>query len=114
MEMFIMSKAACISVHCFIVREVRYSAGKHEKMLQSYIDARVEELERVVSAYEAAVEEVEQAIDRVEQASASGDPGQRLLHDQGLRQLDNALESAQQIAALVKAVNIALEDAIDA
>jgi hypothetical protein len=83
-------------------------------MLQSYIDARVEELEWIVSAYEAAVEEVEQAIERVEQASASDDPGQRLRHDQGLRQLDNALESAQQIAALVKAVNIDLDDAIDA
>jgi hypothetical protein len=37
-----------------------------------------------------------------------------LQNDQDLRQLDNALESTQQIAALVKAVNIALDDAIDA
>ena len=83
-------------------------------MLQSYIDAWVEELERVASAYEAAVDEVEQALDRVEQTSVSVDPGEQLRHDQYLRELDIALESAQQVAALVKAVNTALDDAIDA
>ncbi|HEX9133023.1 MAG TPA: hypothetical protein VF844_12090, partial [Ktedonobacteraceae bacterium] len=83
-------------------------------MLQSYIDAWVEELERVISAYEAAVDEVEQAMDRVEQTGVSADPGEQLRHDQHLRELDIALESAQQVAALVKAVNAALDDAIDA
>ncbi len=82
-------------------------------MLQSYIDAGVEELERVVSAYEAAVDEVEQAMDRVEQTGVSTDPGEQLRHKQYLRELDIALESAQQVAALVKAVNAALVDAID-
>ena len=81
-------------------------------MLQSYIDAGVEELERVVSAYEAAVDEVEQAMDRVEQTCISDDPVERLRHVQFLRELDMALESAQQVAALVKAVNDALDDAI--
>jgi hypothetical protein len=81
-------------------------------MLQSYIDAGVEELERVVSAYEAAVDEVEQAMDRVEQTGVSDDLVERLRHDQYLRELDMALESAQQVAALVKAVNAALDDAI--
>jgi Protein kinase domain len=90
------------------------SVGNHYKMLQSYIDAWVEELERVVSAYEAAVDEVEQAMDRVEQTSVSADPGEQLRHDQYLRELDIALESAQQVAALVKTVNAALDDAIDA
>lgn len=83
-------------------------------MLQSYIDAWVEELERVVNAYEAAVDEVEQAVDRVEQAGGSDDPDEQLRRDQYLRELDLALESAQQVAALVRAVNSALDDAIDA
>jgi len=92
--------------------EAAYSVGKHSKMLQSYIDAGVEELERVVSAYEAAVDEVEQAVDRVERTGVSDDLVERLRHDQYLRELDMALESAQQVAALVKAVNAALDDAI--
>ncbi len=83
-------------------------------MLQSYIDAWVEELERVVNAYEAAVDEVEQAMDRVEQAGVSVDAGEQLRRDQCLRELDLALESVQQVAALVRAVDTALDDAIDA
>ncbi len=83
-------------------------------MLQSYIDAWIDELERVVSAYEAAVDEVEEAMDRVEQTSVSDDPGEQLRRDRDLRQLDNGLESAQQVAALVEAVNAALDDAINA
>jgi hypothetical protein len=83
-------------------------------MLQSYIDAWVEELERVVSAFEAAVDEVKEAMDTAEQASVSDDPDGQMQRDLDLRQLDNALESAQQVAALVKAVNAALDDAIEA
>ncbi len=83
-------------------------------MLLSYIEAWVIELERVVNTYEAAVDEVEEAMDRLDQASASVDSNGQIRQDQDPRQLDNALESAEQVAALVKAVNAALNVAIDA
>ena len=75
-------------------------------MLLTYIEAWVLELERVVAAFEAVVDEVEEALDEAERAGESD--------EEDLRHLEAALESAEQIAGLVKAANAALNDAIDA
>ncbi len=75
-------------------------------ILLTHIEMWVAELQREVQAFEDAVDEVEQAIDEAESGGED--------EYNGLRELDDALQTANHIAELVCASNATLLDAIDA
>src|SRR5947209_18363865 len=83
-------------------------------ILLAHIETWVAELEREVRAFEVAVDEVEERMEQAEEASACGGDDAHTHLDQRLRQLDDALEKADQIAELVTAANATLTEAIDA
>jgi hypothetical protein len=79
-------------------------------ILLAHIEMWVAELEREVQAYEDAVDEVEQVMDEVEEAGED----EHNRRQQRLRELDDALQTANRIGELVCAANATLLDAIDA
>ncbi|HLX57107.1 MAG TPA: hypothetical protein VKR83_08805 [Ktedonobacteraceae bacterium] len=83
-------------------------------MLLAHIEIWVAELEREVQAFEDAVDEVELVMDEAERTRARGDEEGQNRQEQCLRQLDDALQTADRIAELVCAANANLLDAIDA
>jgi hypothetical protein len=83
-------------------------------ILLAHIEMWVAELEREVQAFEDAVDEVEQMMDEVENPGLGGGEDERNRQQQRLRELDNALQTANSIAELVCAANATLLDAIDA
>jgi hypothetical protein len=83
-------------------------------ILLAHIEMWVAELEREVQAFEDAVDEVEQVMDEVENPSSRGDEDEHNRQQQRLRELDDALQTANRIGELVCAANATLLDAIDA
>ena len=83
-------------------------------ILLAHIEMWVAELEREVQAFEDAVNEVEQVMDEVENPGSPGSQDQLNLQQQRLRELDDALQTANRIGELVCAANATLLDAIDA
>jgi len=79
-------------------------------ILLAHIEMWVAELEREVQAFEDAVDEVEQVMDEVENPGSRGGEDDQ----QRLRELDDALQTANRIGELVCAANATLLDAIDA
>ncbi len=83
-------------------------------ILLAHIEMWVAELEREVQAFEDAVDEVEQVMDEVENPGSRGGEDEHNRQQQRLRELDDALQTANRIAELVCAANATLLDAIDA
>ena len=81
-------------------------------ILLAHIEMWVAELQREVQAFEDAVDEVEQVMDETENPGSRG--GENEHNRQRLRELDDALQTANRIAELVCASNATLLDAIDA
>src|SRR3984893_1720413 len=83
-------------------------------ILLAHIEMWVAELEWEVRAFEDAVDEVEQVMDEVENTGSSGGEDEYNRQQQRLRELDEALQTANRIGELVCAANATLLDAIDA
>ncbi|HLH61628.1 MAG TPA: hypothetical protein VKV20_08095 [Ktedonobacteraceae bacterium] len=84
-------------------------------ILFSHINKWIAELERLTGAYEAAVDEVEALMDQLERDTASQEHWfERVRQDREIaRRLQDALETAEQLAQRVRAANAILSDALE-